>query len=124
MKDLILDKDAVKAPIEIKASIPDPTESKLVARLIKKKGHQIFKMDMMTLLIDQCGDEDYIKVVNFEDQNTTHKINMKKDHLYCSALNKKNAIKRFGEMMADFFSQAANNIEDDNSETWVEEESE
>ena len=31
MKDLILDKDAVKAPIEIKASIPDPTESKLVA---------------------------------------------------------------------------------------------
>jgi hypothetical protein len=124
MKDLTFDNDALKAPQEIKVSIPVPTETKLVARLIKKKGHQIFKMDMMTLLIDICDDDDYIKVVNYEDQNTTHKINMKKDHLYCSALNKKNAIKKFGEMMADFFNQVTNSIENDNSETWIEEESE
>lgn len=96
-----------RAPQEMIQTAPIQKQKKLMASLSPHPGHVMFKMDMKTLLVTQVNDDEYQSFVETEWVNgkpvTTkrRKLTALRGHLYCAALNKKNAYKKFGKMLQD-----------------------
>lgn len=64
-------------------------------------GHKIYELNLVTLEMDEIEAETY----ETED-GKMRKVVKKKDCLYCTALNEKNAIKRFSKMVPGKFQKA------------------
>lgn len=96
-----------RAPQEMIQTAPIQKQKKLMASLSPHPGHVMFKMDMKTLLVTRVQDDEYESFVETEwvkgKPVTTkrRKLTALRGHLYCAALNKKNAYKKFGKMLQD-----------------------
>jgi hypothetical protein len=77
-------------------------KDKFIGSLNPGDGHIIWKIDTKTLFIEPVTDEDYISTIGF-DEKPRRRIMVKSGYLYCSALNKKNAMKRFGKMFKTIY---------------------
>lgn len=106
-----------KAPSEFVKLAEVKAEAKKIGSIQPYPGHTTFKMDLShpALLVSEVTAEDMETTHHFNG-GTKRKIVVKEGFLYCSALNKKNAIKRFSVMLADryrFVQQPADaNIQD------------
>ncbi len=86
-----------KVEISTQATVPVKSETKITTVSIQP-GHTIFKINLENLLVSKLQDDDYEKYIDFKTGKKT-KVIVKQKHLYCAALNKKNAMKKFGKMM-------------------------
>lgn len=95
-----------KDKLEISAEIPNKREEKYIATLHPQKGHSCFEMNLVTKEIKLAEFENV--VVNYLDAaNGNHtkksKIIVKKNCLYVTALNEKNATKKFIKKLYEIY---------------------
>lgn len=96
-----------RAPQEMIQTAPIQKQKKLLAQLVPAPGHSVFKMDIKTLLVTKVQDNEYESFVETEWVNgkvvtqKRRKLTALQGYLYCAALNKKNAYKKFGKMLQD-----------------------
>lgn len=64
--------------------------------LKRQPGQKVFEMNVQTFMVCEIA-PDYS--VSFESQQMKGRIDMKPGHLYCVALNAKNAVRKFGKML-------------------------
>ena len=88
-----------KAMVEMSVGFEKQEEKKkkMIGSILPGDGHTIWKIDINTLRIEPIDDNDLMKDINF-DETPNKRIMIQEGFLYCAALNKKNAIKRFGKM--------------------------
>ena len=96
-----------KAPQEMIQTAPIQKQKKLMASLSPHPGHVMFRMNLNTLLVERVQDSEYESFVETEwvkgkaVTQKRRKLTSLPGHLYCAALNKKNAYKKFGKMLQD-----------------------
>jgi len=93
-----------KAMVEMSVGFDKQEEKKkkLIGSILPGDGHIIWKIDVNTLRVEPIDDNDLLTDINF-DETPNKRIMIKEGFLYCSALNKKNAIKRFGKMFEHLY---------------------
>jgi hypothetical protein len=93
-----------KAMVEMSVGFEKQEEkkNKMIGSILPGDGHIIWKIDVNTLRIEPINDDDLMKDINF-DETPNKRIMMQDGFLYCAALNKKNAIKRFGKMFEHLY---------------------
>jgi hypothetical protein len=82
-----------KVEVSAQAEIPVKSEKK-IATTNPHAGHSVFKMNLENFLVSSLEEDDYHEYYNFRGAKTT-KVVVKQGYIYCTALNKKNAIKKF-----------------------------
>ncbi len=110
----------VKAPSEFVTIAEQRSEKKKIGSIQPYPGHTTFKLDLShpALLVSEIDEQDMEVIHNFNG-GVTKKIVIKEGFLYCSALNKKNAIKRFSLMLSkryQFAQQPADAVQDTQTE--------
>jgi hypothetical protein len=111
----------VKAPSEFVTIAEQRSEKKKIGSIQPYPGHTTFKLDLSHpgLLVSEIEEQD-MEVIHQFNGGVTRKIVIKEGFLYCSALNKKNAIKRFSAMLSQryrFTQQQADAIQDTEAQT-------
>lgn len=96
MKDL--DQNLVKDPTEVQAVKPIKKEHKFMGSMKPQPGHTLFEINLITGVIVKAIFER--KDISFEEAKTKNyvaksKVVMKENCVYISALNEKNAMKKF-----------------------------
>lgn len=93
-----------KTPIEMSVGFEKQEEkkNKLIGTLLPGDGHTVWKIDINTLVLEPITDDDLIKDIGFNEA-VKKRLLVKDGYLYCSALNKQNAIKRFGKMFESIY---------------------
>ena len=93
-----------KAMVEMSVGFEKQEEKKkkMIGSILPGDGHIIWKIDVNTLRIEPIDDDDLMKDINFNEA-PNKRIMIKEGFLYCAALNKKNAIKRFGKMLQTIY---------------------
>ena len=95
----LIGQDDPKALIEI----PVLKEQKLVRRIVKKRGHTLFELDLTTGLINPAEYESVNIVYNANTNikaGTTSKVIIRENCYYECALNMKNVKKRLIKLMS------------------------
>jgi len=103
-----LNESESKPMVEMSVGIEQQQEKqkKLLGHIRPGDGHLIWKMNVSTLIVELIDDSDLITDISW-DETPRKRILTQQGFLYCSALNKKNAIKRFGKMLNHIY---GNNI--------------
>jgi hypothetical protein len=93
-----------KTPIEMSVGFEKQEEkkNKLIGTLLPGDGHTLWKINVHTLQLEPIDDDDLIKEIGF-NESVNKRLLVKDGYLYCSALNKQNAIKRFGKMFESIY---------------------
>jgi hypothetical protein len=86
-----------KISTEIKATIPIKKKTKLLGSLYPQKGHKCFEINNLTLEINEAKFESVtINITSISQENYVNKkLLVKENCTYITALNKKNAMKKF-----------------------------
>ena len=93
-----------KTSSEIKASVPIKKENKLIGTLRPKRGHKCFEINNLTLEINEATYESVtISITSISGEYYNHKkLLVKENCTYITALNKKNAMKKFNLFKFNF----------------------
>lgn len=84
-------------PVEKEIVSQIPKQYKLLGSIRSKPGHNIYELDIREIVITKIIPESNIDIKGFKHK----KVNTKENCYYCTALNKKNAVKRFRKMFSD-----------------------
>jgi hypothetical protein len=76
-------------------------EKKYLGTLHPHTGHKIWQIDLSTKEIAEAEFEKEDHILTARGVNSRKRILVKPHHLYCSALNRKNALKKFVKMIYD-----------------------
>ena len=92
-----------KDRIEAEAKKKQEKEIKLLGKIFPHDGHTCFELNLETYAIEPC--EYMEETVNYKDllskaYSKNRKVLTKPNHIYASALNKKNAAKAFGKLLS------------------------
>jgi hypothetical protein len=90
------------SPDQIEISAPKPIQKQkvLLGKLRPQPGQKVFEVDMVTAIVKESVYERVnAKLLPDGTTKVEKKINVKDGHLYCVALNKRNAEKRFLKMI-------------------------
>ena len=79
--------------------IPIKKETKLLGTIKPHRGHKCFEINTLTgEVTDAAYTEESITIMTSSKYTPKRKINVKENCIYITALNKKNAIKRFNTL--------------------------
>jgi hypothetical protein len=101
MKDINHSHEVVKSETSVGYE-QQQMKDKFIGSLNPGDGHIVWKINTKTLFIEPVTDDDYISTIGF-DERPRRRIMVQSGYLYCSALNKKNAMKRFGKMFKTIY---------------------
>lgn len=76
-----------------------PKEKKMIATLVICRGHKFYQLNKVTQEITEAEFDDVIVDIK-KPEAVKKQLIIKPEHLYTSALNKKNALKHFKNMIA------------------------
>lgn len=96
----------IKQKVEVVETVKDekPTELKYVGTLKPKKGHRVFEINTLTLMIREAvyeEESDLVLISNKIKKGKKKKLITDKDCIYISALNTKNAVKKLNKKIRE-----------------------
>jgi len=91
-------KAALKTSTEI--VIPAKTEKQIKGTQVILPGLKLFRMDLLTLIVEEVNTKEINGAYDFDNPTQVRKeVVGTATHAYVSALNKKNAMKKFGKRL-------------------------
>lgn len=91
----MLEEEKKKEKIEIQVEKQQEIKQEYIGNIMPHNGHTLFEMDLETNEIKEAEFEKELTAIAFDGQQHNKRLVLKPNHIYCSALNKKNAKKHF-----------------------------
>lgn len=91
-----------KDTLQIEAEKPIERQNKLVGSTRLHAGQKLWECNIETGEIAQVNYEDTAEI-DFENKEARKRVTVKEGHLYCGAINKKNAVKHFTKMLVEVY---------------------
>ena len=98
MKEALAENLVPESKETIQVVAPIMKELKQIGSMRRIPGHKNWKINLTNLRVSELDSDDFERFVHLDGKATT-KIIIKENHLYCQALNRKNAYRRFGKML-------------------------
>ena len=102
MKELNQSESSQMVEMSVGFEKQEEKKNKLIGTLVPGDGHTVWKINVHTLELAPINDDDLIKEIGF-NESPNKRLLVREGYLYCSALNKQNAIKRFGKMFESIY---------------------
>lgn len=84
-----------KVTSEVKATKPIQKQKELLGSLHPHKGHKCFEINTITQEVEEVTYKDIVYEFN---RGVRKEINVKENHVYITALNRENAIKKYNKL--------------------------